>query len=66
MDLPHIVRISLVHYFISVDRETQLRHRQLQDVGSVGLHHQVIGHKIPADAQVPLEFGDVLQRLGRE
>ena len=60
MDLPIIVRIGLVHYFISVDRETQLWHRQLQDVGSVGVHYEVICYKIPSDAQVPLEFGDVL------
>ena len=64
MDLPLIFRIGLVHYFISVDQETQLRHWQLQDVGSVGVHQEVICYKIPADAQVPLEFGDMLKGLG--
>ena len=62
--LPLIIIIGLVHYFISVDRVTQLRYRQLQDVGTVGLHHEVICYKIPSDAQVPLEFGDVLDGLG--
>ena len=42
MHLPMIISVSNVDYFISVDRETQLWHRQLQDVGSVGLHHEVI------------------------
>ena len=52
MDLPHIIIIRLVNYFISVDQETQLWHRQLQDVGTVGLHPEVIRYKIPSDAQV--------------
>ena len=60
MDLPIIVRIGLVHYFISVDQVTQLWHVQLRDVGSVGVHYEVICYKIPSDAQVPLEFGDML------
>ena len=60
MDLPLVIIICHVDYFISVDQETQLWHRQLQDVGSVGLHHEVIRYKIPSNAQVPLEFGDVL------
>ena len=60
MHLPHIIRISLVHYFISVDQVTQFRNRQLRDVGSVGVHYEVICYKIPSDAQVPLEFGDML------
>ena len=66
MHLPLIIIISLVNYFISMDQKTQLRHRQLQDVGSVGLHHEVICYKIPSDAQVPLEFGDVLEGLGSQ
>ena len=64
MDLPMTIIISLVHYFVSVDQETQIWHRQLQDVGAVELHHIVIRYKIPSDAQVPLEFGDVLKGLG--
>ena len=66
MHLPLIIIISLVHYFISVDQKTQLWHRQLQDVGTVGLHYEVIRYKIPSDAQVPLEFGHVLEGLGSQ
>ena len=66
MDLPLVIIISLVNYFISVDQKTQLRHRKLQDVGTIGLHHEVICYKIPSNAQVPLEFGDVLDGLGIE
>ena len=66
MHLPLIVRIGLVHYFIFVDQETQLRHWQLQDVGSVGVHQEVICYKIPSDAQVPLEFGDMPHGLDSE
>ena len=63
MDLPLIVRIGLVNYLISVDQGTQLWPGQLRDVGSVGVHHEVICYKIPSDAQVPLEFGDELYGL---
>ena len=66
MHLPLIIMVSLVDYFISVDHETQLWHRQLQDVGTVELHHEVIRYKIPSDAQVALEFGDVLEGLGSQ
>ena len=65
MDLP-LIMISLVDDFTSVDRKTQLWHRQLQDVGTVSVHHKVICCKIPSDAQVPLEFCDVLERLGSQ
>ena len=64
MDLPLIIIISLVNYFISVDQVAQLWHRQLQDIGTVGLHHEVICYKIPSDAQVALELGQVLDGLG--
>ena len=66
MDLPLIIIVGLVHYLISVDQVTQLWLRQLQDIGTVGLHHEVICYKIPSDAQVPLEFGDVLEGLGSQ
>ena len=66
MHLPLFILISLVNYFISVDQETQIWHRQLQDIGTVGLHHKVICYKIPSDAQVALEFGDVLDGLGSQ
>ena len=58
--------ISSVNYLISVDQKTQLRHRQLQDVGAVGLHHEVICYKIPSNAQVPLKLCDVLQGLSSQ
>ena len=66
MHLPLTVIISLVNYFISVNQKTQLWHRPLRDIGTVGLHHEVICYKIPSDAQVPLEFGDILKGLGSE
>ena len=66
MDLPLIIFIGLVNYLVSVDQVTQLWHRQLQDVGTVALHHEVICFKIPSDAQVALEFGDVLEGLGSQ
>ena len=66
MDLPLVIIISLVNYFISVDQKTQLRHRQLQDVGTIGLQYEVICYKIPSNAQVPLELGDVLKGLSSQ
>ena len=66
MNLPLVIIISLVNYFISVDQKTQLRHRQLQDVGTIGLHHEVICQRIPSNAQVPLELGHVLQGLSSQ
>ena len=66
MDLPLIIVVSLVNYLVSVNQVTQLWYRQLLDVSTIGLHHEVICYKIPSDAQVPLEFGDVLDGLGSQ
>ena len=65
MHLP-LATSSLVHYFLSVDQIAQLWHRQLQDIPTVELQRQVVLYQIPPDAEVPLEFGDVLQRLDSE
>ena len=40
--------------------------RQLFDFDALVLHSPVIRYKIPSDAQVPLEFGDVLERLSSQ